>query len=149
MKYLPSNEVDRILKHASEEDLLFYKKASEVVDRVTDLARYWGKNENVFNSKFSEGYPFGYDLEEVAYSSVDWLVSILENMDCQNKKYNPTITVGELKEILKQANDNDQVTVYDKEKNKWLNITSVNLPNDEGLVTVVLNTEDTFNIFQV
>lgn len=141
-------EYERIMDNADSDSVSFYKKAQKSIAALNDLVNHWESNPGKYNDNFTEGYPFGNSLDEVVAQGFEWLANIIKRMDIQNKKYEPTITVGEFKKVLNQLPDDYQITVYNNNLG-WLNITSVDFPDDEKLVTVVLNANNQFSIFQV
>lgn len=142
-------ELERIFKNASPADVDFYAKAKLCANALEDLLNEWQSNPARFNDEFSEHYPFDHSLDEVVAETYEWLESIIKAMDIRNKTYKPTITVGELKNILNQMPNDLQVTIYDEKEAAWLNIESVSFPDEQSFATLVLNAQHTFSIFQI
>ena len=140
-------EYERIIDNAEKDSLDFYLRARDSIVALQELLNHWDRNPQKYNDTFSKDYPFGSSLDEVITQGYSWLAEIIKAMDIQNETYEPTMTVGDLKKVLKQLPDDLQITVgYDK---GWLNIESVSFPNEADLVTLVLNAKNTFSVFQV
>lgn len=98
------------------------------------------------NENTSENYPFTGSFDEWICEYDLWIETLTNKFFPTNKKYKPTITVGELKAILEDIDDNTQIVVRDNANDWWLNIESLEIPNEEeGMFTVTFNTVDDFD----
>jgi hypothetical protein len=98
------------------------------------------------NENTSENYPFVGSFDEWICEYDLWIETLTKNFFPETKEYKPTITVGELKAILENIEDSTQIVVSDEVNSWWLNIESLEIPDEEEQVfTVVFHTKDNFD----
>ena len=96
------------------------------------------------NDTTSKDYPFGESFDEWIHIYDNW-VSTLE--DEWLSMFYPSITVGELINIVKDLPSDTQLTIATK--NYYNNIVDISLPDDETYTTVVLHQGCVFSPTQV
>lgn len=101
------------------------------------------------NQKTAECYPFNGSFDEWLCEYDNWVDSLKEQFFPENKAFNPTITVKELKAIISDLDDHTQIVVRDEKDEWWLNIKTLELPDeDNGMFTLTFHTNDDFETIQ-
>lgn len=117
-----------------------------------DLYKLLSAYENLSiedNDSTSESYPFGQSYDEWIAEYDNWIDTIEQNWFPEKRTFFPTITVGDLKEVLKSVDDDTQIVIWDKKYEWWFNIHKITIPDEDGNVfTVVLHPQDTFDTRQ-
>lgn len=81
-------------------------------------------------STMDSEYPFDMCLEEKTYEVGVWLNDFKDQIVKYRRKNSPTLTVGELKEIIKDLDDYEQVVIGGEEC--YWNINEYHVPNEDG-----------------
>jgi hypothetical protein len=98
------------------------------------------------NEKTAENYPFVGSFDEWICEYDLWIETLKENFFPESKTYKPTIMVKDLKAILNEMDDDIQIVIRDEKSDWWLNIESLELPNeDDGHFTLTFNPKDNFD----
>jgi hypothetical protein len=102
------------------------------------------------NGLTSENFPFGMSYDEWLFEYREWVETVNKRFFPDRFDYSPTITVGDLKAILNNLDDETQIVVENQTKDGWLNIHMLELPNeDEGMFTLTLRTKGNFKTRQL
>ena len=98
------------------------------------------------NEKTAENYPFTGSFDEWICEYDLWIETIKESFFPESKTYKPTIMVKDLKAILNEMDDDIQIVIRDEKSDWWLNIESLELPDEEnGSFTLTFNPKDNFD----
>lgn len=131
----------------SEEQTEFIKSANKLTNAFHDLLIKWHTLDSEDDQLACIGYPFGESLEDVWASVSQWSEGIIKNFK-ESNHFSPTITVRQMKKVLDGLEDDEQIVIWDEQKMWWLNIGSVDVPDQENLFTLVLYPKDTFDTRQ-
>lgn len=124
----------------------FIEAARNLWKPFTDLADAWQELSSEDNGETSVEYPFTGSFDEWIHSYCEWLDKLDEKFSIQTEGFSPTITVKDLKSILNQLDDDIQIVIRDEKSDWWLNIQSLEIPNeDDGCFTVTFNPTDNFD----
>ena len=127
----------------------FIKAAGSLWEPIMNLTHAWEKLSTKDNGETSTNYPFKGSFDEWIYEYATWFDKLSEKFGLQTDDFNPTITVKQLKEILDVLDEDIQIVVRDEKNDWWLNIESVEMPNeDEGSFTLTFNTKNNFDTRQ-
>lgn len=98
------------------------------------------------NVSTAEKYPFVHSFDEWICEYDIWIETLENNWFIENKKYYPTLTVGDLKKVLEKIEDDTtQVVIRDDKNDWWLNIVSLEIPKGEELFTLTFYPKDNFD----
>lgn len=133
-----------------------YTARKEFIDAVGNLwtplmklTMAWEQLSVEDNSETSVNYPFTGSFDEWIYEYANWMNHLIEKFLVQTNNFQPTITVKQLKTILNQIDDDIQIVVANQDKSWWLNIDSVELPDeDNGSFTLTFHTRNDFDTRQ-
>jgi len=127
----------------------FIDAAGSLWTPLMKLTMAWEQLSAEDNGETSVDYPFTGSFDEWIYEYANWMNNLSEKFLLQTTNFQPTITVKQLKEILKNVDDDIQIVVSDKDKDWWLNIDEVQLPDeDNGCFTLTFHTKDNFDTRQ-
>ena len=127
----------------------FIKAAGSLWEPIMNLTHAWEKLSHEDNDETGEQYPFNGSFDEWIYEYANWFDKLSEKFRLQTDEFHPTITVKQLKEILNVIDDDTQIVVSNKDRNWWLNIDEVQLPDeDDGNFTLTFHTKDDFDTRQ-
>jgi hypothetical protein len=127
----------------------FIEAAGALWEPIMKLTHAWEKLTTEDNGTTAEKYPFNGSFDDWAYQYAGWFDHIAEKFVIQTEDFSPTITVKELKAILNTISEDTQVVVRDDKNDWWLNITEVELPDeDNGCFTITFNTQNNFDTRQ-
>lgn len=132
----------------SEEQTEFIKSANKLTNAFHDLLIKWHTLDSKDDQLACIDYPFGESLEDVWATVSEWNENIIKNFK-ESNNFSPTITVGQMKKVLDGLDDDEQIVIWDEQKMWWLNIGSVDIPDQENLFTLVLYPKDTFDTRQI
>lgn len=98
------------------------------------------------NGSTAEKYPFDGSFDEWICEYDTWIETLENNWFIENKKYYPTLTVGDLKKVLEKIEDDTtHVVIRDDKNDWWLNIESLEIPRGEELFTLTFYPKDNFD----
>ena len=124
----------------------FIEAAGNLWKPIMDLTNAWEKLSINDNGETAVNYPFNGSFDEWAYEYATWYDNLAKKFQIKTEDFRPTITVKELKNILSFVDDDTQVVVRDEKNDWWLNIESLELPDeDNGNFTLTFNTKDDFD----
>lgn len=103
--------------------------------------------EHEDNDQTSIDYPFGSSYDEWLYEYDCWLDKLVHSWTRKVLDYQPTVTVGELKNVLSAYNDGVQIVIGTD--NWYKNIESVQLPNNDDTFTIILYPGKDFDTRQI
>lgn len=127
----------------------FIDAAGSLWTPLMKLTMAWEQLSAEDNGETSVNYPFTGSFDEWIYEYANWMNNLIEKFLLQTNNFQPTITVKQLKAILNQIDDDTQIVVSNQDKSWWLNITEVEMPNeDDGMFTLTLHTKDNFDTRQ-
>lgn len=132
----------------SEQQSNFIKSANNVTKSLYDLLIKWQELDANDEELACEEYPFDESLDDMWANVSHWEEQLLNKFKKTND-FHPTITVGDMKKILENADDEDQIVIWDERQQWWLNIASVEFPNKEDTYTIILNPKDNFDTRQI
>lgn len=138
------NKYNQLSKQQSD----FIEKANNVTRSIYELLIKWQELGEQDENLVCENYPFTESLDEVWATVSDWNENLIYNFQ-KASKFSPTINVGQMKKILDGLDDEEQIVIWDERKLWWLNIESVEVPDQESLFTLVLYPKDTFDTRQI
>ena len=98
------------------------------------------------NENTAENYPFVGSFDEWICEYDLWIETLKKNFFPESETYRPTIMVKDLKAILNELDDDIQIVVRDEKSDWWLNIESLQLPDEEsGNFTLTFYPKDDFD----
>jgi hypothetical protein len=125
----------------------FLRVAQQALPYLWEICNDYEDLSHDDNGKTSKDYPFGSSYDEWLYEYGAWLTTLENEWFPQSKTFEPTITVGELKEILEKYNNDRQIVIG---TDSWYrNIGSVEFPDDCQTYTLTLYPGTEFNVFQL
>lgn len=124
---------------------VFLHQARRLGDEIMNLLLEWEKLTPDDNGLTSIKNPFNMSFDEFFAQYQQWYGVLEDNFLKTEYVYSPTVTVGELKEVIKYIPDETQVVVYDEKNDWWLNVETIDLPDNDGMFTVTFNTVNTFD----
>ena len=141
-------------KTVSEEEMTFFvdqykirqefiKAAKEVCKPIYELLSVWEELSHEDNGKTSD-CPFDKSFDEFCADYTDWVWKMDEKFSPKIDKFEPTITVKDMKQILAVLEDDVQIVISDQKNDWWINIKEVELPS-EGVFTLVFHPTDDFD----
>jgi hypothetical protein len=132
----------------TEKQTEFIKSANTLTRSLYDLLIKWQDLETKDENLACEDYPFNESLDEVWARTSNWNEDLIERFQKSNE-FSPTITVKDLKKVLELISEDIQVVVRDDKNDWWLNITEVELPDeDNGCFTMTFHTQNNFDTRQ-
>lgn len=127
----------------------FIEAAGNLWNPLMKLTIAWEQLSSEDNGETSVNYPFTGSFDEWIYDYANWMNNLAEKFLLQTTNFKPTITVKQLKELLNTIDEDTQVVVANEEKSWWLNITEVEMPNEnDGMFTLTLHTKNDFDTRQ-
>ena len=103
--------------------------------------------ENDDNEKTSDKFPFGTSYDEWLFEYDAWIDALNNVWFPKEQTFEPTVTVGEMKEILDKYTDDTQIVLG---TNSWYkNITKIQLPDDYETYTITLYIGEDFSTTQL
>ena len=131
-------------KYNSREN--FIEAITNLWKPIMELNMAWEKLSTEDNGETSVDYPFIGSFDEWVFGYATWVDKLTEKFSLKTTHFNPTLTVKELKNILDVLDEDIQIVVRDEKNDWWLNIESVEMPNeDEGSFTLTFNTKNNFD----
>lgn len=101
----------------------------------------WEVAPREFTKKLDDhkAYPFNGSFDEVVYEIGSWVLELKQILDDHYKKqFEPTMTVGDLRKIIKDIDDDIQVVIGNN--NDWYsNIPTYEYPDGENYSALTLN----------
>lgn len=123
------------------------KAVDDLVHPLLNLLYSYERLDFYSNVQTSENYPFGLSYDGWIAEFFLWKETLYKRWVDGITEYSPTITIGELKNVIADLPDSTQITV--KNKDWYLNITECHIPDNYGLFTLNLGTSDTFDTTQL
>jgi hypothetical protein len=124
----------------------FIEAATKLIQPSLDLLLAWEKLNHEDNGETSVDNPFQMSFDEFFADYTNWVYALEEKFLTKIDNFEPTLTVGELKKVLSTLSDDTQIVVDDEKNDWWLNIGSLDLPDeDEGMFTLTIHTSDNFD----
>jgi hypothetical protein len=124
----------------------FIDQSRKVYSSMYQLLLIWEKLSSDDNMTTSIDNPFKESFDEFIHSYIGWLSKLETNFAKSDFNFSPTLTVGELKKILSTVNDDTQIVVDDEKNSWWLNIKTLELPDeDDGMFTLTFHTANDFD----
>jgi hypothetical protein len=123
----------------------FIEAARNLWKPFVELTTAWHELSFEDNIETSKGYPFAGSFDEWTYSYSEWFNDLDQKFSIQTEGFHPTITVKDLKAILDKLDDDTHIVIRDEKCDWWLNIESVDLPDDDGSITLTFNPKDNFD----
>lgn len=143
-------QINRILKkQLSAEVESFIEQVENVGIELSKLYRCWEILSPDDSDEASNKYPFQKDLLELIADYWNWYHETKSAFTRRVKSFSPTITVGELKNILNEIDDDIQIVVEKVNGYDWLNIREVEIPDGESMFTLTFHTADDFTVTQL
>ena len=125
----------------------FYQSVDNLTAPLLNLLYDYEKLDSISNEETSINYPFRSSYDEWFLEFINWKNTLYDRWFSGVSHHSPTITVGELKNIIDDLPDSTQITVQSKDW--WLNITECQKPDNDGMFTLNFTTSDTFNPSQL
>jgi hypothetical protein len=124
----------------------FIEAAQKLYTPFMVLTTAWQELSNEDNGETSIGYPFTGSFDEWVYYYSEWLDKLEKKFSLKTDNFEPTIMVKDLKAILAELDDDVQIVIKDEKCDWWLNIESLDLPDEEnGSFTLTFNPKDNFD----
>ena len=124
----------------------FIEAARNLWTPFVELTTAWQELSSEDNGETSIDYPFTGSFDEWIYFYSEWLNRLDEKFSLKTEDFEPTIMVKDLKAILDKLDDDIQIVIRDEKNDWWLNIESVELPDeDNGSFTLTFNPKDNFD----
>ena len=123
----------------------FIEAARNLWTPFVELTTAWQELSSEDNGETSIDYPFTGSFDEWIYFYSEWLNRLDEKFSLKTEDFEPTIMVKDLKAILDKLDDDIQIVIRDEKNDWWLNIESVDLPDDDGSITLTFNPKDNFD----
>jgi len=109
-----------------------------VVNELYEVCAQWQRMPESFINdidKMEHDFPFDSCLDEKVYGIALWLSDFKAEIVKWRRKNSPTLTVGELKEAIKDLDDYEQVVIGG---NEWYwNINEYHIPDETGEYSAV------------
>lgn len=138
-----NNEIDPVINDV----VLNFEKA---YSHLYSACVAWELSPNDFSVKLNrcQKYPFQGSLDEVVYSIGEYILELKEALEqYKTQKFEPTMTVGDLRKIISGMDDGIQIVLGNS--NGWFNnIDSYEYPDGENYVALTLNIGDESNTRQ-
>lgn len=112
------------------------------------LLSWEGLSENDSDA-IVDNYPFKESFDEWLASYAIWIETVDRIFKNRIHKFDSPLTVGQLKEIIKDYDDNTQIVTSSNNGFWWKNINIIELPDDESMFTITLHTKDNFDTTQL
>lgn len=125
----------------------FLEEIQQGYRQMYKILMKWEKLSTKDSDAISDGYPFQHSFDEWIWEYNSWVEKVRNKFNYH--LFSPTITVGQMKEILKEYEDDVQIVVADTDNAWWFNITEVEIPDDDTMFTLTLHTENNFSITQL
>lgn len=109
----------------------------------------WEKLSEEDNDSMGDNFPFPMSFDEWLNEFGLWIETVDKIFNNRYHNFHPTITVGELKKILDDFDDDIAIVTASENGFWWRNIDSVELPDDESMFTITFHTKDTFTTTQL
>lgn len=135
-----SNHYNRVTNPYVQDLMLSFEKTYGSL--VTALIN-WEVVPKDFEKKINgnPNYPFQESLDEVVASVGQWVLELKKVVDDYYKCFDPTMTVGDLRKIIKDMDDSIQIVIGNPDG--WYNnIESYEYPDGENYVALTLNMGD-------
>lgn len=141
-----NNQVSSLTKKESREN--FLKAAKTAREKLYFLLLSYEKLNDDDNSSTAENYPFEGSYDEWLCEYDNWIETLENNWFPERRTFYPTITVGDLKTMFENVDDDTQICIWDEKSAWWLNISSLTFPDQKDTFTIVLNPKDNFDTRQ-
>lgn len=126
----------------------FISKAKIARENLYNLLTAYECIDSDDNEITSDNYPFTYSFDEWICEYDNWIETLETHWFPENRKFYPTLTVGDLKKIIKDMDDSTHVVIRDDKNDWWLNVGSLDVPIEDELFTLTLNPKDNFDTRQ-
>ena len=124
----------------------FIEAAQKLCNPFVELTIAWQELSSEDNTETSIDYPFTGSFDEWIYYYNEWLDKLEKKFLIKTDGFEPTIMVKDLKDILDKLDDDIQIVIRDEKSDWWLNIESLELPNEyNGSFTLTFNPTDNFD----
>ena len=124
----------------------FIEAAQKLCNPFVELTIAWQELSSEDNTETSVDYPFTGSFDEWIYYYNEWLDRLEKKFLIKTDGFEPTIMVKDLKDILDKLDDDIQIVIRDEKSDWWLNIGSLELPNEyNGNFTLTFNPTDNFD----
>ena len=124
----------------------FIEAAQKLCNPFVELTIAWQELSIEDNGETSVDYPFTGSFDEWIYYYNEWLDKLEKKFLIKTDGFKPTIMVKDLKDILDKLDDDIQIVIRDEKSDWWLNIESLELPNEyNGSFTLTFNPTDNFD----
>ena len=124
----------------------FIEAAQKLCNPFVELTIAWQELSSEDNRETSIDYPFTGSFDEWIYYYNEWLDKLEKKFLIKTDGFEPTIMVKDLKDILDKLDDDIQIVIRDEKSDWWLNIGSLELPNEyNGNFTLTFNPTDNFD----
>lgn len=138
-------EYQNVKDQKARED--FVISAKNLIPLFNDLLISWERLNTKDNIATSEDNMFNQSFDEWFAEYVEWVSRLQKSFDKRTITFEPTVTVGELKTILADFEDDRQIVIA---SNHWYtNIDSIQLPDDYETYTITFHLGSEFDTWQI
>lgn len=125
----------------------FVNSIKDVIKPLHDMLLAWEKLDHSDNDSTASHNPFKASFDEWFAEYVEWASEIEKIFNSKKVEFEPTVTVGELKEILEKYEDDRHVVIA---TDGWYtNIGSIEFPDDYQTYTITLHPGSIFDPWQI
>jgi len=125
----------------------FINSVNNVIKPMHDMLLAWEKLDHSDNFDTVKYNPFRTSFDEWFAEYIEWANQMEKIFNTRIFKFSPTVTVGELKKILENVDDDRQIVIGTKDW--YTNIAEVHLANDYETFTVTLSPGSEFDTCQL
>lgn len=144
-----STQHDDFIVQISKNRKSFINATEKVYSAIANLLSQWEDLTEADSNKAAEEYPFKSSLDEVLADFGFWIERITRDLNPNFHNFYPTVTVRELRQLLDELPGDKQIVVEKDNGADWLNIRTVEFPDNDGMFTLTLHTTNDFSPIQL